>query len=135
ARKAIQASYDGLNDAMQRFDLAKDKKYRDDDYVFTRVNGRRLHAPELRKRHESLREKTVKAHSTSKIFEIQLEGNRAYVMVKEHFEGEFKRSWVSPGPKNIVDDDIAQDVWTKGPSGWRLTSSTNLENHTVIDGK
>lgn len=135
ARKEIQAAYDALNDAVQRDDLAKDKKYRGDDYVFTRVGGTRLHVQELRKRHTSLREKIIKAHSSSKIIELQLDGPRAFVMVKEHFEGEYRRSWVSPGPKHIVADDVAQDTWVKGPLGWRITSSMNLEDHALIDGK
>ena len=135
ARTAIQAFYDAASRGAEHLDLSKAKATRRPGYSYTSIAGLRQNETELTKSEQEQMKKTIKCRCWSKITEFQVEGKRAYVLVKEHYQGELRRSWVSPGPKNVIVDDTAQDVWMKDSSGWRMASSMNLDDHVVLDGK
>jgi hypothetical protein len=129
ARKAIQAEYDCSNRALDQGDVEKAFACFSPDFVFTVASGKRVGLKELKERQKQRMKRCSNLHSSSKIVKIQLQGSIALVQVNERFEEMAPGFW--PGTKTpYKSTDTAQDTWRKTADGWKITSSTNLVQHS-----
>lgn len=129
ARKAIQAEYDRSNQAYERRDLEKSLACYSQDFVFTMASGQRCGLKEHRANRKRTLEVCSDIHARSKIIKIQLSGQNALVQVDEHYQKMAPGFW--PGTKTPSKfSDTAQDTWRKTADGWKITSSTNLVQHS-----
>ena len=132
-RAAIQAAYDGLNDAFTRHDLPRFMSYFTADYIDIDEKGARLTKAQTRRGYQDQLGQMKTIQSRWAIQSLAPAPGGALVEMRMHSSGlGEKRILFAKLHGTFTDDLWVRDLWVSTPQGWRLQHRQTLKDELHI---
>ena len=134
ARKAIQAIYNKVDQAVARRDFKGAFASHAADYYYIDAKGRKITLAQLRRVTPRIMDAMQSYKSKTTLQKLTLKGNTASVVSRDHTEATFVNPQTQKSSRVVV-DSVLQESWIKTKQGWQRKWARNISSRQTLDGR